>query len=486
MCGIFGSYNIEVNDSEILTIFKLMKHRGPDQFGIFNSGKLKMFATRLSIVDVKKGSQPMTSKDSNHVIVMNGEIYNYKELRNKLSNHSFESQCDTEVVLHLYEENGPECVKYLDGMFAFAIYDGQKIFLARDRFGIKPLFYSFSKEKFAFSSERKPLLFLGINWNDIKELESGSVLIYQEGKVKTISYSKTPIQKNLYRNEEKTANMLKEFLTNSVKNMLIGEAKIGILLSGGLDSTIIAKLLTSQIDQPPAFSVGMDGSSDVEHAEYLSKDIGLKLYKRKFGLKEIKKILPSVIWHLEDYKPLVVRNSVPTYFASEIAEKRVKVVMCGEGADELFGGYDYFKTEKNLGLALCKSFADLPNINLSRVDRMSMIHSIEARVPYLDTSFVSFSFNIATNLKIRNNIEKYILRCAFRGDLPEEVICRPKVEFQRGTGVRSAMKSMVDSLEITEEEFYGAIHHYIFSNPSSWNRRTLKELRKEISNELLV
>ena len=479
MCGIAGFWNVKTNDTQLL---KLLHHRGPDEKGILEAGKARLYAARLSIVDLKNGKQPMTSANSKTSIVMNGEIYNYKKLKEKLSSFQFQTNTDTEVALHLFEKKGIGCFKEFEGMFAMAILSGEKFIIARDKFGIKPLYYAADNKTFRFASEKKAILASGCDWEKIQELPPGSYLTYNKGNASLKKYYSPKPMLEKYKNEKSTVKKLGELVESATEKTLTGDEKIGVLLSGGLDSSILASILAKK-GKTMAFTTGLKESKDMQFAELLSEKKGIKLFKSEFSPEKMLKIIPKIIWHLEGTIPQAVRNSIPNFFAAEKAKEKVKVVLCGEGSDELFGGYSIFKEAKNPIEAMEKSFNELHTLNLSRVDRMTMANSVEARVPFLDEELVDFAKGISLNLKIKGNIEKYVLRQSFRGELPKEIANRPKVEFQRGTGVRDLLKNSVESNGKTEAEFYNSILQELLKNFDNIGKNELKKMGKVIWDE---
>ncbi|MFZ5955066.1 MAG: asparagine synthase (glutamine-hydrolyzing) [Nanoarchaeota archaeon] len=369
MCGIIG-FNFE--DKKFLRdSLNEIKHRGPDDSGIYSDKNVSLGHNRLSIIDLSKsGKQPMSDKDEKIWITFNGEIYNYIELKALLEKkYNFKSNTDTEVLIYLYKEYGTEMLSKLQGMFAFCIYDAAKqiLFLARDRVGIKPLYYFYNKKKFIFSSEIKGILkypeitkivnqdaissFLTFRANTtentffqgIKKLMPGHYLIYKLD-VKTIEIKKYwDLPENLETIKKSTA--IKEFrqlLDDAVKSRLMSDVPYGAFLSGGIDSGTIVALMSKYSHPIKTFSVGFEEQeyTELNEAKYLAEKIGTNHHELIINGDSIKH-LPKIIYHLDE--PMSDPTSIPTYLLSKFAKKYCTVILTGEGADELFAGYPQYK-----------------------------------------------------------------------------------------------------------------------------------------------
>lgn len=367
MCGIAGFVD---NSSEKVKILKRMTdeiiHRGPDSSGEFISidNKAALGIRRLSIIDLTTGDQPISSEDGSITVVFNGEIYNYKKLKKDLikKGHKFTTETDTEVLVHLYEDLGEGMTVKLNGMFAFAIWDQnkEKLFIARDRAGIKPLYYYYKDNAFIFGSEIKTILknpkvsrvidqdslklygYLGYVpgeyaiFKGIKKLLPGCSLLYSKGKLKLRRY----FQLKLTEHQEKRS--LDELLGDAVKMQLNADVPVGVFLSGGLDSSLIAYYI-SKVKKLKSFSISFENSryDESKHAKYVAKRLGTKHYDERFKAKDFKSIFNKVIKKLDE--PLSDASLLPTYKVSELARKHVKVALSGDGGDELFGGYPTYQ-----------------------------------------------------------------------------------------------------------------------------------------------
>ncbi len=453
MCGIAGSYG-NIDDTFINYMLRSQNYRGPDGFQIYISPDKKMGLghVRLAIVDVFKGQQPITNTNESVTIAVNGEIYNYKKLRRHLKkNHNFSTNSDSEVILHLYEEYGIDLVKYLRGMFAIAIFDQRiGLILIRDPIGIKPLYYGFDNQNtLYFASEIKCLL---PYVKKIKELPNGAYLINGKNLER---YYKIPKPKSRINEIHEAVSALDTALNNAIKKRLMSDVPLGVFLSGGLDSSLIAAIAKIQKEgELHSFSVGFEGSEDLKNAKAASKYIGTVHHEEIVSESQIIASLPIVIQHLESYDPALVRSAIPTYFVSKLASQYVKVVLSGEGADELFAGYHYLDTYKSklseLSNELFEITKSLHNSNLQRVDRMTMAHSLEGRVPFLDIEIVDLAFNINPNLKIKEDF-KWVLRKVAEKYLPKSIAWRVKEKFAIGSGIAHFLQNYAEK-SITNDE----------------------------------
>lgn len=374
MCGICGIYNFDRGVPADRLILEAMNreiiHRGPDDDGFYFSGHVGLAMRRLSIVDLQTGDQPMTNEDQTVWLVYNGEIYNHQDLRTRLAarGHRFRSRSDTETIVHLYEEYGKGCVEHLCGMFAFALWDGRKqcLLLARDRLGIKPLYYRACGDHLLFGSEIKTILAhpsVGAEFNtgalpeylafgylagprtlfrDIQKLPPGHTLeIDAAGKVEIRQYwDLAPGEPLAGRSEQECAREYRHMLEGAVESHLMSDVPLGMFLSGGLDSSAIAALMTKLRREPiETFSVGYqeEAFSELGYARAVSKHIGSRHHEVRVSFEDFFHALPKLIWHEDE--PLVWPSSVSLYFVAQLARQHVKVVLTGEGSDETLAGY---------------------------------------------------------------------------------------------------------------------------------------------------
>jgi asparagine synthase (glutamine-hydrolysing) len=441
-----------------------LPHRGPNDRGIHTNGDNVFGHTRLSIVDVAFGHQPILTNDGKSGIICNGEVYNFRKLRTKLEpKYRFKTKSDTETILNLYREKGPDCVKELDGMYAFAVFDGDDFMMARDPIGIKPLYYGRQNGTLYFSSELGAMSLAGLD--EVHEFPAGHYYTPQEGFVEF--YRVPEIEDHLLTDIEETSDLIRETFIQAVKKRLLADPEIpvGSFCSGGLDSSLVAAIAADEIPHLHTFVVGMkdeagDLSDDIKAARIASKHIGSTHHELIFTEEEYYEALPIVIKKLESYDPSLVRCAIPCYFTCKIAAEYVTVVLTGEGADELFTGYHYMKhfPFDKLNLEARRCIGNLHNINLQRADRMGMLFSLELRVPFLDEAMVDLSMKIPPELKIREHrgakIEKWILRKAFEDTnyLPDEILWRYKVQYTQGAGCESLGETLAEKM-ISEDEY---------------------------------
>jgi asparagine synthase (glutamine-hydrolysing) len=383
MCGITGvrqfASNAVVDPGVIRCMCDVMVHRGPDDDGIYTAGPVGLGMRRLSIVDLATGHQPLSNEDGTLWIVFNGEIYNHAELRPKLEarGHVYRTHSDTETIIHLYEEYGHDCVQHLKGMFAFAIWDTrrQRLFIARDRLGIKPLYYHLSDEQFVFGSEIKVVLaYPGIEaqfrrtalpeylafgylsgeatfYEGIRKLMPGHwIEVDSGGQVKIERYWDLPItQTDSGRGEDYYVPAYRELLEQAVRSHLMSDVPLGIFLSGGVDSSAVAALMTKTRGTPvETFSVGYseDAYSELPYARIVAQHLNSVHHEVLLSQQDFFDTLPHLIWHEDE--PIVWPSSVPLFFVARLAREHVKVVLTGEGSDETLAGYTrYAFTLKN-------------------------------------------------------------------------------------------------------------------------------------------
>ena len=377
MCGIAGILELKKNAQASPAILRqmcdVMTHRGPDDEGIYTEGRAGIGMRRLSIVDLATGHQPISNEGGSLWIVFNGEIYNHQSLRELLiaHGHSYRTRSDTETIIHLYEEYGKECVQHLRGMFAFAIWDSKqkRLFIARDRLGIKPLYYRMSADSFLFGSEIKVLLahpevrpefnravlpeYLAFGYlsgadtfySGIHKLMPGHWLeVNEAGKVRIEQYwDLEPVADEPAKDESYYVNSYRELLEGAVQSHLMSDVPLGVFLSGGLDSSAVAALMTKLRDEPvETFSVGYQEDAYSEHgfARTVANHINSIHHEVLVGREDFFDALPKLIWHEDE--PIVWPSSVALYFVAQLARERVKVVLTGEGSDETLAGYSRY------------------------------------------------------------------------------------------------------------------------------------------------
>jgi asparagine synthase (glutamine-hydrolysing) len=448
MCGIAGVYKKQA-PNQVKKMIGKIKHRGPNGEGVINLTHGTLGHTRLAIIDVEGGRQPMQGEEA--WIVFNGEIYNFRELaKEHLPGSSLRSHSDTEVLLRLYQKYGPRCVELIHGMFAFAILRGNDLFLARDPLGIKPLYYGFKDGALYFASEIKSL---AVATDEINEFPAGHSFHSQEGWQ---SYYRIDPDLSDDRDENFNLQAIHDILEESVRLRLMADVPLGISLSGGLDSSIVAMLAKRFSQHLHSFAVGMNGSEDLQAARMMSRVLGTQHHERIYTEQEILDALPQIIYHLESFDPALVRSAIPNYFLAEMASQDVKVILTGEGADEIYAGYDYlkrFREPDRLQQEMVNITTALHNTNLQRADRIPMAFGLEARVPFLDTRSVALGLGLPPGQKVhQDRPAKYMLRRAFMHDLPAEIANRPKQKFSKGAGSSDIVQQIAEQ-ELSQTEF---------------------------------
>ena len=463
MCGIAGCIGYQ-DTWTVNRMLDAMRHRGPNGRGVHCNGHGAFGHTRLSIVDVAHGHQPILAGSDNRTgVICNGEIYNFQDLRRKLSRkYAFKTRSDSETVLHLYRHMGPECVQELDGMFALCVFDGPDFLLARDPIGIKPLYYAHHNGHLYFTSELGAMTLAGVD--EIHEFPAGHYYTPKEGFVR---YYQLPEVQNRYTDVDETIPLMREALIQSVKKRLLAdpEVPVGSFCSGGLDSSLVAAIAAEEIPNLHTFVVGTcdengDESDDLKASRIVAEHIGSTHHEYLITEEEYYEVLPLVIKELESYDPALVRGAVPNYFTCQLASDYVTVVLTGEGADECFTGYHYMKhfPRDRLNEESRRCVSNLHNIDLQRADRMGMFHSLELRVPFLDMEVVDLAMKIDPRLKIREHngarIEKWIVRKAFEdtGYLPDDLLWRYKVQYSQGAGCQNLGEKIAHK-EISDADF---------------------------------
>jgi asparagine synthase (glutamine-hydrolysing) len=465
MCGIAGLWG-EVNHPLLEQMIARVAHRGPDGSGVHvEPGAGMLGHCRLAIMDPVGGAQPIYNEAHSLAVVANGEIYNFPHLRADLAGrHRLATTSDSEVILHLFEERQDDLVAALQGMFAFALNSGERLFLARDPIGIKPLYYGTHKNgesqpTFYFASELKGLA----DWaEDVHEFPPGSYFDSARGFVR---YYELPNAEPEPHPPDEQVRRIRQGLEDAVASHLMSDVPVGAFLSGGLDSSVIAALARRHVRELHTFSVGVAGSPDVLAARRVARHIGSIHHEYLFTADEVRRLLPEIIYYLESFDQDLVRSAIPCYFCARLAAEHVKVILTGEGADELFAGYKYHKEigdPATLHKELRRAVTTLHNINLQRVDRLTMRHGVEGRVPFLDTRFIHLALAASPELKLvadRNGqrMEKWILRKACEELLPPEIVWRTKEQFDEGSGTVDVLaEALRPELETLDFAAYGA------------------------------
>lgn len=457
-----------------------MSHRGPDEsdLHIMENGSIICHES-LSIIDLKSGKQPIQGTNKAWM-VHDGEIYNYQELKDTvLKDHTFRTKSDSEVIVHLYEEFGYKFCNMLDGDFAFVIIDGDNYIAARDAVGVKPLYYGLDERgRIYFSSEMKSIA------DQCKSFSTFPPGHYYTGKTGFVKYYNPDYEDHANANKSLDLDLVRESLIQATRKRLMSEVPVGVLLSGGLDSSltsaIASRILKDNGQKLHSFSIGLDGDSpDNIVARKAAEFLGTEHHEIHFTVEEGVSILEKVIYHIETYDIISVRSGVPMYLLSKaIADQGIKVILSGEGADEVFGGHLYFRNAPS-----AEEFQDetiervqkLFTADLLRADKTTMAHGLEARIPFLDKDFLDVAIRIKTEEKqpkTYDGIEKYILRKAFDTTenpyLPAEVLWRQKEQFSDGVGY-----NWIDELieycatQVTDEQLAGAAAEFPYNSPTT-------------------
>lgn len=458
MCGIVCAFNIKQSVDElrpqILNLAKRIRHRGPDWSGIYSNDKAILAHERLAIVDPASGRQPLFSKDGKLVLAVNGEIYNHQEIRNCLEDkYEFLTKSDCEVILALYREKGPHFLDDLNGIFAFALYDMEKdVFLiGRDHIGIIPLYQGWDDYgTYYVASEFKAL---EGQCTLIEEFLPGHYF-YSPDKKNTKWYVRDWMEYDAVKNNTTSIDDLRQALEDAVERQLMADVPYGVLLSGGLDSSIIAaitkKFAAMRIEsgnteaawwpQLHSFAIGLAGSPDLAAAQKVADHIGTIHHELTFTIQEGLDAIRDVIYHIETYDVTTIRASTPMYLlARYIKSMGVKMVLSGEGADEIFGGYLYFHKAPNAEEFHKETVRKLSKLHLYdclRANKSLAAWGVEGRVPFLDKKFIDVAMRLNPKDKMAGNgkIEKWVLRKAFENYLPESVVWRQKEQFSDGVG----------------------------------------------------
>lgn len=540
MCGICGFVGKTENKEEVLRrMMDKIRHRGPDSEGTFFANDVAIGFRRLSIIDLDNGSQPMKNEDGSIVLTMNGEIYNYRELRSELiaKGHVFANNSDTEVIIHGYEEYGVDVLSKLRGMFAFILWDDKKkqMFGARDFFGIKPFYYAPTDNGLIYASEIKSILehpsykkefnmealecYLSFQYSALPEtffkgifkLSPAHYILYKDGKVKTVPYWTPSFEEKRGLPLDETVMMLENALDDSVKHHMIADVEVGSLLSSGVDSSYVV----SRFNGAKTFTVGFskDNHNELGYAKRFAERMGIENDRKTISSEEYFSVLDKVMYYMDE--PLADASCVALYLVDELAAKKVKVVLSGEGSDELFGGYNIYHEPKSLagfkilpnGLkktiknklinsklefkgknflirgctpleqrfignanrftpreikcflkkedvgknkypfsvtkpvysrAKGSDFAKMQLIDINlwlvgdillKADKMSMAHSLESRVPFLDKEVFEVARKIPAAHKIHNKVTKYAFRKVAAKYIPKDVAGKKKLGF---------------------------------------------------------
>ncbi|MDE5492812.1 asparagine synthase B [Elizabethkingia meningoseptica] len=505
MCGIVCLFDAkqktETLRPQVLEMSKKIRHRGPDWSGIFQDEKVIFSHERLAIVDPTSGKQPLFSKDGNLVLAVNGEIYNHLELRKEFPEYDFLTQSDCEVILALYQKYGKNFLEKLNGIFAFALYDIEKgtYLISRDHMGIIPLYRGWDAHgNFYVASELKALE--GI-CNKIEEFKPGHLLYSEDGEEYQQWYARDWESFDAVKDNPTAIAALRKGLEDAVHRQLMSDVPYGVLLSGGLDSTIIAaitaKFASKRIESGDtqeawyprlhSFAVGLEGSPDLAAARKAADHIGSVHHEIKYTIQEGLDAIRDVIYHLETYDVTTIRASTPMYLLARVIKSMgIKMVLSGEGSDELFGGYLYFHKAPNAQAFHEENVRKLGKLHLYdclRANKSLMAWGIEGRVPFLDKEFMDIAMTINPQDKMvtPERMEKWVLRKAFEDLLPESIAWRQKEQFSDGVGYGwiDTLKQIAED-EVSDEMMANAKYRFPINTPMSKEEYRYRSIFSEL------
>lgn len=491
MCGIVCAFDIKQKSEtlrpQVLEMAKTIRHRGPDWSGIYSDDKVILAHERLAIVDPASGKQPLFSEDKKLVLAANGEIYNHRELRLQFPDYKFQTESDCEVILALYKEKGVDFVDDMNGIFGFAIYDVDKdeYFVARDHMGIIPLYMGWDKHgTFYVASELKALESV---CTKIELFPPGHYLSSKDGEL-VQWYKRDWEDYEAVKDNETSIAEVRQALEDAVHRQLMSDVPYGVLLSGGLDSSVTSAIAKKYSErrieaddkekawwpQLHSFSVGLKGSPDLVAAQKVADHIGTVHHEIQFTIQEGLDAVKDVIYQLETYDITTVRASTPMYLMARVIKSMgIKMVLSGEGADELFGGYLYFHKAPNaqeFHEETTRKLSKLHMYDCLRANKSLAAWGIEGRVPFLDKEFMDVAMRINPQDKMINGerMEKWVVRKAFESYLPESVAWRQKEQFSDGVGYSwiDTLKELVNA-EVSDEQLANAKYRFPLQTPTS-------------------
>ena len=490
MCGIVAIFNIQEQTPELrqkaLRMSQKIRHRGPDWSGIYNGGSAILSHERLSIVDPESGKQPLFSPDMKQILAVNGEIYNHQDIRRQYAEkYQFQTGSDCEVILALYREKGIDFLEDLSGIFAFALYDAEKdeFLIARDPIGVIPLYIGYDNDgKVYVASEMKAL---EGNCDRYEVFLPGHYYSSREGKM-TRYYKRDWMEYDAVKDNGASVQDIHDALEAAVKRQLMSDVPYGVLLSGGLDSSVISaiaeKFSEHRIEDDSAtkawwprlhsFAVGLKGAPDLAKAKMVADHIGTVHHEINYTIQEGLDAIRDVIYFIETYDVTTVRASTPMYLLARVIKSMgIKMVLSGEGADEVFGGYLYFHKAPNAKAFHEETVRKLSKLYLYdclRANKSLSAWGVEGRVPFLDKEFLDVAMRTNPEAKMcpGKTIEKKIVREAFADMLPEAVAWRQKEQFSDGVGY-----SWIDTLkqitadQVSDEQMEHAAERFPINPP---------------------
>ena len=492
MCGIVCALDLKQPSDllrpQVLEMSKKVRHRGPDWNGIHCGKNVLLAHERLAIVDPASGNQPIYSDDKNLILAANGEIYNHQELKAQLSSdYTFQTNSDCEIILALYRDKGVNFIDDLNGIFGFVLYDekNDEYLIARDHMGIIPLYMGWDKYgTFYISSELKALE--GI-CNKIEIFPPGHLMSSRDNKL-VKWYDRDWMNFDSVKNNNTSIDDLQIALENAVHRQLMSDVPYGVLLSGGLDSSITSALAkkyskkrvesndvkSAWYPQLHSFAVGLKGSPDLIAAQKVADHIDSIHHEITFTVQEGLDAINDVIYHLETYDVTTIRASTPMYLMARVIKSMgIKMVLSGEGADEIFGGYLYFHKapdSKEFHEETVRKLDKLYQYDCLRANKSLAAWGIEGRVPFLDKEFIDVAMRINPKDKMitSEKMEKWVLRKSFENYLPESVAWRQKEQFSDGVGYDwiDSLKDLVNE-KVSDDMFKNAKFTFPFQTPMS-------------------
>lgn len=504
MCGIVTLFNSKIDisgdRSTVLKMAKRIRHRGPDWSGIYCSEHAILAHERLSIVDPESGGQPLKSEDGKIILAVNGEIYNHRDIRASFAGkYNFATGSDCEVIIPLYLEKGVDFLDDLNGIYAFTLYDSEKNLLiaARDPIGVIPLYIGFDSNGVTyFASELKALE--GV-CQSIEPFLPGHIYCSDTHETKRW-YSRDWESYDAVKDNDASSTEIRKALEDAVKRQLMSDVPYGVLLSGGLDSSVIsaiaAKFAPKRIEEDGkeaawwprlhSFAVGLKGAPDLEAARKVAKHIGTVHHEINYTVQEGLDAIRDVIYYIETYDVTTVRASTPMYLLARVIKSMgIKMVLSGEGADEIFGGYLYFHKAPNAKEFHEETVRKIKKLHLYdclRANKALAAWGVEGRVPFLDTEFLDVAMRTNPEAKMAKDgkMEKYILRKAFEDMLPESVAWRQKEQFSDGVGYSwiDTLKEITSS-KVTDEMMENAAKRFPVNPPRCKEEYYYREIFEE-------
>lgn len=505
MCSVFGILDIKSDASALrksaLEMSKKLRHRGPDWSGIYSSERAILAHERLAIVGLNSGAQPLYSPDGKVVLAVNGEIYNHKEIRARYNGrYEFQTDSDCEVILALYQDMGADLLEELNGIFAFALYDEEKdqYLIGRDHIGIIPLYQGYDEHgNYYVASEMKALVPV---CKTISEFPPGSY--YGSNDAEPVRYylrdwnEYAAVENNISSKEELTAA-----LEAAVKRQLMTDVPYGVLLSGGLDSSItsaiakrFAAMRVEDDDKSAAwwpqlhsFAIGLEGAPDLKAAREVAEKIGTIHHEMTYTIQEGLDAIRDVIYHIETYDVTTIRASTPMYLMGrKIKAMGIKMVLSGEGADEIFGGYLYFHKAPNAKEFHEETVRKLLALNMfdcARANKSLAAWGVEGRVPFLDKEFIDVAMRLNPKDKMCGNgkMEKHILRECFEHYLPDSIAWRQKEQFSDGVGYGwiDTLRAVAEE-KVTDQQMASAGFRFPYNTPQTKEAYVYREIFEEL------